>query len=285
MFVIIGYLVAIGCIFGGYMIHGGNIGVVLHALPIETMVICGGALGAFIVNNQPKVLKATLKAIPTAFKGSKYTKARYMELLALQFDILQKARKEGLMAIENDVENPHESTLFQKYPTIAADHHVIEFITDYLRMMVSGNLNAHEIESLMDSEIETHHQEAHAPVAAVGRVAAGLPAFGIVAAVLGVVNTMGSVGQPPAVLGAMIGSALVGTFLGILLAYAVVEPFGGLLEQKMEEGSKELQCVKTTLLSSMQGYAPLTAIEFGRKVLFADVRPTFGELEGHVKKK
>ena len=156
MFVIIGYLVAIGCIFGGYIIHGGNIGVVLHALPIETMVICGGALGAFIVNNQPKLLKATFKAVPAALKGSKYTKARYMELLALQFDILQKARKEGLMAIEQDVENPDQSTLFKKYPTIAGDHHVVEFITDYLRMMVSGNLNAHEIESLMDSEIETH---------------------------------------------------------------------------------------------------------------------------------
>jgi chemotaxis protein MotA len=267
------------------MIHGGNMQVILNALPIETMVIVGGAMGAFIINNQPKVLKATLKAVPAAFKGSKYTKARYLELLALQFDILQKARKEGLMAIEQDVENPDQSPLFKKYPTVGSDHHVTEFITDYLRMMVSGNLNAHEIDSLMDAEIETHHQEAHAPVAAVARLAGGLPAFGIVAAVLGVVNTMGSVGQPPAVLGAMIGSALVGTFLGILLAYAVAEPFGGLMEQKMEEGTKELQCIKSTLLASMQGYAPATAIEFGRKVLFSTDRPTFIELEGHVKGK
>ena len=163
--------------------------------------------------------------------------------------------------------------MFKKYPTIAADHHVVEFITDYLRMMVSGNLNAHEIESLMDSEIDTHHQEAHAPVAAVARLAGGLPAFGIVAAVLGVVNTMGSVGQPPAVLGGMIASALVGTFLGILLAYGVVEPLGGLMEQKVEESGKEFQCIKTTLLASMQGYAPSTAIEFGRKVLFSDGAP------------
>jgi chemotaxis protein MotA len=285
MFVGIGFLLAMGCIFGGYMIHGGNMQVILKALPIETMVIVGGAMGAFIINNQPKVLKATLKAVPAAFKGSKYTKARYLELLALQFDILQKARKEGLMAIEQDVENPDQSPLFKKYPTVGSDHHVTEFITDYLRMMVSGNLNAHEIESLMDAEIETHHQEAHAPVAAVARLAGGLPAFGIVAAVLGVVNTMGSVGQPPAVLGAMIGSALVGTFLGILLAYAVAEPFGGLMEQKMEEGTKELQCIKSTLLASMQGYAPATAIEFGRKVLFSTDRPTFIELEGHVKGK
>jgi chemotaxis protein MotA len=285
MFVIIGYVVALACIFGGYMIAGGNMLVILKALPIEMLIICGGATGAFVVNNQPKVLRAVASAVPAAFKGSKFTKTRYLELLALQYDILQKARKEGLMAIEQDVENPEQSALFQKYPTIASDHHVVEFITDYLRMMVSGNLNAHEIESLMDAEIETHHQEAHAPVAAITRLAGGLPAFGIVAAVLGVIKTMGSVGQPPAVLGGMIGSALVGTFLGIFLAYAMVEPLAGVMEQKMEEGSKELLCIKTTLLASMQGYAPTTAIEFGRKVLFSTDRPTFAELEGHVKGK
>ena len=285
MFVIIGFVLSMACIFGVFIIHGGNIGVVLKALPFEMTTIFGAAIGAFLINNQMKVVKATLKGFGQCFKGSQYTKARYMELLALQFDILQKARKEGLMAIEQDVENPDQSPLFKKYPTISADHHVVEFITDYLRMMVSGNLNAHEIESLMDAEIETHHQEAHAPVAAIGRLAGGLPAFGIVAAVLGVVNTMGSVGQPPAVLGGMIGSALVGTFLGILLAYGVFEPLGGLLEQKTEEASKEFTCIKTTLLASMQGYAPSTAIEFGRKVLFSDVRPSFSELEGHVKGK
>jgi len=285
MFVIIGYVVAIACIFGVYIVHGGNISVILKALPFEMITILGGAIGAFIVNNPPKVLKATLKVLPTALKGSKYTKERYLELLAMLFDILQKARKEGLMAIEKDVEEPHNSPLFQKYPTVGHDHHVVEFITDYLRMMVSGNLNAHEIESLMDNEIDTHHHEHHAPVAALTRLAGALPAFGIVAAVLGVINTMGSVGQPPAVLGGMIGSALVGTFLGIFLAYAVAEPLAGLLEQKGEEDTKELQCIKTTLLASMQGYAPMTAIEFGRKVLYSTERPTFNELETHVKKK
>ena len=285
MFVIIGYVVALGCIFGAYIIHGGNIQVIVKALPTEMMAIAGGALGAFTVANQPKVLKAVGGAIPKLLKGSKYTKARYMELMALLYDILQKARKEGLMAIEKDVETPHESPLFKKYATVGSDHHVVEFITDYLRMMVSGNLNPHEIESLMDSEIETHHHEAHAPAAAIARLAGALPAFGIVAAVLGVVNTMGSVGQPPAVLGAMIGSALVGTFLGILLAYGVFEPIGGLMDQKVEESSKEFQCVKTTLLASMQGYAPQVAVEFGRKVLYSTERPTFIELESHVKGK
>lgn len=285
MFVIIGWLVVLGCVFGVFIAHGGNIVVVLEALPFEMLTIGGATLGAFLANNQMKVIKKTMAGLGACFKGSKYTKARYLELMALLYDILQKARKEGLMAIEKDVEEPEQSEIFKKYATVGSDHHVVEFVTDYLRMMVSGNLNAHEIESLMDSEIETHHNEEHAAVAALQRVAGGLPAFGIVAAVLGVVNTMGSVGQPPAVLGGMIGSALVGTFLGILLAYAFAEPLAGLLEQKVEEGSKELQCIKTTLLASMQGYNPTTAIEFGRKVLFSTERPTFGELEAYVKKK
>ena len=285
MFVIIGWGVVLVCIFGVYIFHGGNIGVILKALPFEMVTIGGAAAGAFVVNNQPKVLKKSMKGLAACFKGSKYNKARYMELMALLFDILQKARKEGLMSIENDVEQPAESAIFKKYAVVGSDHHVVEFITDYLRMMVSGNLNAHEIESLMDSEIDTHHAEEHSAVSAIARLAGALPAFGIVAAVLGVVNTMGSVGQPPAVLGGMIGSALVGTFLGILLAYAFVEPLAGLLEQKVDEGSKELQCIKTTLLASMQGYAPQVAVEFGRKVLYSGDRPTFSELESHVKGK
>ena len=285
MFVIVGWLVALGCIFGVYIAHGGNIGVILHALPFEMITIFGAAIGAFLANNQMKVVKASLAGLGRCFKGSKFNKDRYMELLSLMYDLLQKVRKEGLMSIEKDVEDPHSSAIFQKYPNVGNDHHVTGFITDYLRMMVSGNLNAHEIESLMDQEIDTHHQEEHAAVAAIARLAGGLPAFGIVAAVLGVVNTMGSVGQPPAVLGGMIGSALVGTFLGILLAYGFVEPLGGLLEQKVEDAGKEFQCIKATLLASMQGYAPQIAIEFGRKVLYSGDRPSFSELEAHLKKK
>ena len=285
MFVIIGYVVCLGCIFGVYIMHGGNISVILNALPFEIITILGGALGAFVVNNQPKVIKATMAAMPQLFKGGKYTKARYMELLAMLYEILQKARKEGLMAIEADVESPKDSEIFKKFPTVGSDHHVIEFTTDYLRMMVSGNLNAHEIEALMDSEIEAHHAEAHAPVMALNRLAGALPAFGIIAAVLGVVNTMAFVGQPPAVLGGMIASALVGTFLGILLAYALVEPMAALLEQRAQDAAKEFECIKATLLASMQGYNPGTAIEFGRKVLFSTERPGFLELETHVKGK
>lgn len=285
MKLIFGLLFGIGCIFGGYVIAGGKMGPILIALPVKMMIIMGGALGAFVINNEPKVLKGALAGIARAMKSSKYTKARYMELLALLYDILQKARKEGLMAIESDVENPQDSALFQKYPAIATDHHTVEFITDYLRMMVSGNLNAHEIESIMDSEIEAHHNEGHVVVAAYARLAGALPAFGIVAAVMGVIQTMGSVTEPPEVLGAKIGAALLGAFLGIFLGYAIFEPLSGTLEQKLDEDTKELQCIKTALLASMQGYPPMTAIEFGRKVLYSAERPSFLELEGHVKQK
>ena len=285
MFVIIGWVMALGCVFGVFIVHGGNIAVILKALPFEMITIFGAAIGAFLANNQMKVVKATVSGIGRCFKGSKFSKARYMELLALLFDILQKARKEGLMSIESDVEDPQSSTVFQNYPQLMADHHVMEFLTDYLRMMVSGNLNSHEIEALMDSEIEAHHAEAHGPVMALNRLAGALPAFGIIAAVLGVVNTMAFVGQPPAVLGGMIASALVGTFLGILLAYGLVEPMAALLEQRVQDAAKEFECIKATLLASMQGYNPGTAIEFGRKVLFSTERPSFLELENHVKGK
>lgn len=285
MFVIIGYVVVVIAVFGGYALAGGNFGVLAKAAPVEMFIIAGAALGAFFVGNSSKVVKSTMKTLPLVLKGSKYTKARYMELLALLYDLLQKARKEGLMSIERDVEAPAESPIFAKYANIQADHHLVEFITDYLRMMVSGNLNPHEIESLMDNEIETHHQEAHAPMNAIQKVGDGLPAFGIVAAVLGVVKTMASVGAAPAVLGQMIAGALVGTFLGILLAYGFVSPIAQLLEQKADESSKELTCVKATLLASMQGYAPTIAVEFGRKVLFSTERPSFIELESHVKQK
>ncbi|MBS7349883.1 MAG: flagellar motor stator protein MotA, partial [Comamonas sp.] len=267
MLVLFGYIIAFGCVFGVYALHGGNMSVLGKALPFEMATIGGAAIGAFIVSNQPKVLKATMAAIPAALKGSKYTKTRFMSLMALLYDMLQKARKEGLMAIEMDVEEPAESPIFQKYPDILADQHLVEFMTDYLRMMVSGNLNSHEIEALMENEMEAHHNEDNRVVVALQRLAGALPAFGIVAAVLGVVNTMGSVGQPPSVLGGMIASALVGTFLGILLAYALVEPLAGLIEQRYQDGHKELECIKCTLIASMQGYNPPTAIEFGRKVL------------------
>lgn len=281
MLVIIGYVVVLASVFGGFALAGGH----LHSLlqPIELLMIGGAATGAFFVGNNGKAIKATLKALPSIFKGSKYTKALYMELMTLLFEILSKVRKEGLMSIEGDIENPEESAIFTKYPTVLADHHIIEFMTDYLRLMVSGNMDAFQIENLMDNELDTHHAEGEIPVHCIAKLGDGFPAFGIVAAVMGVVHTMASVGLPPAELGILIANALVGTFLGILLAYGFVSPVSSVLEQKLHESSKIFQCVKVTLLASLNGYAPALAVEFGRKVLFSTERPSFSELEEHIK--
>ncbi|WP_075258838.1 flagellar motor stator protein MotA [Herbaspirillum camelliae] len=281
MLVIIGYIVVMASVFGGFAMAGGHLGALFQ--PIELLMIGGAAGGAFLVGNNGKAIKATLKALPTVFKGSTYTKALYMELMALLFEILTKSRKEGLMSIEGDIEEPESSPIFSKYPGVLADHHLIEFMTDYLRLMVSGNMDAFQIENLMDNEIETHHHEGEIPVHCIAKLGDGMPAFGIVAAVMGVVHTMESVGIPPSELGMLIAHALVGTFLGILLAYGFVGPLSSLLEQKLHESTKIYQCVKVTLLASLNGYAPALSIEFGRKVLFSTERPTFLELEEHVK--
>jgi chemotaxis protein MotA len=260
---------------------GGHLGGLWQ--PLEVLMIFGGALGSFIVGNDNKALKATAKALPSLFKGSKFNKALYMDLLALLFEILAKIRKDGMMSIENDVENPEASPLFSKYPKLLHDHHLTEFITDYLRLMGSGNMDAFQIENLMDSEIETHHMEGHVPAHCIAKLGDALPAFGIVAAVMGVVHTMESLHLPPNELGILIGHALVGTFLGILLAYGFVGPLSGLLEQKLEESTKMYNTVKVTLISSLNGYAPAIAVEFGRKILYSTERPGFAELETHVK--
>ncbi|HMM54192.1 MAG TPA: flagellar motor stator protein MotA [Candidatus Desulfobacillus sp.] len=281
MFVIVGYLVVLGAVFGGFIMAGGHVAALFQ--PVELLMIGGSALGAFFVANGPKTVKATLKALPGVLKGSKFSKQLYVDLLSMLFEILAKVRKEGLMSIESDVDSPDASPIFSKYPKIQGDHHAMEFLTDYLRMMVGGNLNAFEIENLMDNEIETHHHEGEVPIHALSRTADALPAFGIVAAVMGVVHTMESVGIPPAELGKLIAAALVGTFLGILLSYGFVAPLASLLEQKLDEATKMLQCMKVTLLASMNGYAPQVAVEFGRKVLYSTERPGFSELEEEIR--
>ena len=282
MLVIIGYVVVCFSVFGGFVMSGGHVAVLFQ--PLELLMIGGAALGAFFVGNNSKAIKATLAALPTLFKGSRYTKELYMDLMSLLFDILSKVRKEGLMSIEGDIETPEQSPLFSKYPSVLEDHHVVEFMTDYLRLMVSGNMDAFQIENLMDNELETHHHEGAVPAHVLAKLGDGLPAFGIVAAVMGVVHTMESVGLPPAELGILIAKALVGTFLGILMAYGFVGPLANLIEQKLEESTKMFQCVKVTLLASLNGYAPALAVEFGRKVLYSTERPTFAELEDHIKK-
>jgi chemotaxis protein MotA len=281
MFVVIGYIVVIGALLGGYVGAGGHIGVLVQ--PFEFLIIFGGAVGAFIVSNSPKVLKASLRGLARVFKGSKYTKSFYLETLTLLNNIFVKIRQQGLLAIEADIDNPKESPIFSSAPNVLADHHAVEFITDYLRLMVAGNYDVHQMDNLMDLEIETHHEEEHLPIGALSRLADGLPAFGIIAAVMGVVHTMGSVGKPPAELGALIGAALVGTFLGILLSYGFIGPLVGLMEQKSAESTKYYQSIKACFIASMNGYAPPVAIEFARKVMFSAERPLFAELEEHLK--
>ena len=281
MMVIIGWVLALAGIFGGYAAAGGHLAALFQ--PVEVVMIAGGAVGAFVAGNSMHGVKHTITELVSCFKGSKYTKGFYMNLLGLMFELLAKVRKEGLMSLENDVEEPDKSPIFSKYPDIMSDHHVVEFITDYLRLMVGGNLNALEIENLMDNEIETlHHEEMH-PSHTVSKMADSMPAFGIVAAVMGVVHTMESLDRPPAELGVLIAHALVGTFMGILLSYGFVAPLASVLENKAAEGTKVFQTVKIVLLASLNGFAPQVCVEFGRKVLFSTERPNFLELEQDIK--
>ncbi|MBU2842935.1 flagellar motor stator protein MotA [Acidithiobacillus thiooxidans] len=281
MFLIIGYVIALGAIFGGFMLEGGAITALIQ--PYELLMIGGGAFGAFFAATFPRTFKAVIKSLPLAFKGSKYNKAVYMELLSLLNELFSRIRQGGLMSIEGDVDDPAASELFKKYPLIVADHHVMEFMTDYLRLMIGGNLGTFEMENLMDVDIDTHHREMEIPIHALVRTADGMPAFGIVAAVMGVVNTMGSVDKPPSVLGELIAAALVGTFLGILLGYAVLSPLASRMEDRAAEGSKIFECIKVALLATMNAYPPQVAVEFGRKVLYSTERPSFQELDSHLR--
>jgi len=279
--VLIGVIVVFGAIFGGFILEGGHLGPLFQ--PYELLMIVGGAIGAFIISNDAESRQATVKAIPTLFQSARQNRAMYLDLLSLLYEIFVKVRKEGLMSIEGDIENPADSALFANFPRILNDHHLTEFIADYFRLMVSGNMDPFQIENLMDNEIEVHHQDSDLAIQAIRKVADGLPAFGIVAAVMGVVHTMGSVGMPPAALGNLIAAALVGTFLGILLAYGVCSPLANLLERKLQESSKVYQCVKVSIIASMNGYAPSLAVEFGRKLVSASRRPNFKELEAHLR--
>lgn len=283
MNVIVGIVIVLGSVIGGYVLSHGHLAALWQ--PYEVLIIAGSAFGAFLISNPIKVVKAVSKNLPSLFKGSKYKKELYLDALALMYDLLNKARKDGLLALDADVEEPEKSQIFGKYPNILHDHHALDFITDYLRLMLSGNVNALELESLMDVEIETHHQQAHQPSAALTRVADGLPGFGIVAAVMGIVITMGSLDGPPSEIGAHVAAALVGTFLGILLAYGFVAPMSTLIEHMSRDEGQFFICLKTCLVSSLQGYAPQIAVEFGRKAIFADERPGFKELEEYVKRK
>jgi len=281
MVFIIGYGIVIFSIFGGYALAGGHLAALYQ--PLELLMIFGGGFGGFVVANDSKAIKATLAALKTCIQPSKATKALYLDLLALLFEILTKIRKDGMMAIENDIEKPEASLIFKKYPQILKDHHLMDFLCDYFRLMVSGNMDPYQLENLMENDIETHHKEGNVPVACIARLGDALPAFGIIAAVMGIVHVMENVALPPAELGILIAHALVGTFLGILLSYGFVTPIASLLGLKLEDDSKMLETIKVTIMASLNGYPPAIAVEFGRKVLYSTERPGFMELESHVK--
>ena len=282
MLQIVGTLVVIGSVLGGFVLEDGKLLALWH--PTEILVICGSAFGAFIISNPLKVVKAAFTNSLTLLKAPRYRRADYVDILKLLYDILVKIRKSGMLAIEADLEAPEKSKLFNEYPRILADHHFIEFTTDCLRLMVGGNLDPHELESLLEYELENHHKESAEPAHAVMRVADALPGFGIVAAVLGIVNTMGAIaGADTATIGHKVASALVGTFLGILVSYGFVGPTAAAMEHRAHEEGKAFEVVKMALVASVRGYAPPVAIEFARKLLFSEVRPKFADLENHLK--
>ena len=231
-----------------------------------------------IANAKP-VLAGTGKAFGTLLKGPKYNRTSYMELLGVLFAPFNLAKSKGDPALESHVENPEDSPLFQEFPTFVTDHHGLEFVCDFLRLLTLGTKNAHEVEAIMDQELEVHHGALHAVSGALPTMSDGRPALGIVAAVLGVIHTMGSITEPPEVLGHLIGGALVGTFAGILMWYGLVGPVANSVEQSFNADSSYLTCIKTGIIAHMQGYAPQVSVEFARKTLNSNVRPTFSEVE------
>ena len=281
MLILIGYTVILVCVFGGFALAGGHLKAIFQ--PTEFLIIVGAAIGSLIVGNSISVLKAVGKALPSLFKSSKAGRQLYTDILSLMYALLNKARQEGMMSLETDVDEPENSPIFANYPRIVAKHGIVEFICDYFRLIITANMQPFQLEALMDAEIESHHQEEMIPANAITKLADGMPAFGIVAAVLGVVHTMESINLPPAQLGVLVAQALVGTFLGILLGYGFIGPLANALEQRANEAQTMLVCVKVIILAHLHNNPPLISVEFGRKVLFSEARPSFNELNEEIK--
>jgi len=283
MFLIIGAVIVFASVLGGYVLHGGNLLVLWQ--PTEILIIFGAAIGSFIISNPWHLIKEVLKGIFGLFLGSRYNKAFYTDLLSMLHDAFDKSRKQGVMAIEEDIDNPKDSPLFNAYPAVMKAEALQAFITDYLRIISAGSLEAHELEGLMDAEIDTREQELMEPAHAVGKIADALPGLGIVAAVLGIVITMNFMSEGPEKIGLSVAAALVGTFLGIFMGYGFVGPAGIALEHRARTELRAYECVKASILATLTGQAPQIAIEFGRKTLPSDDRPTFQELNDHVRSK
>jgi chemotaxis protein MotA len=283
MNVLLGLAVLFASCIVGYLLSGGHLMALFQ--PYELIIILGAAIGSMIVSNPLSVTIASFKAVGGLLKASPYKKDLYLDLLALLYDVFNKMRREGMLAVEADIDDPHSSPLFTKYPSVEKIHGSTDFIVDYLRVMMIGSIAGHELEALIDAELETHHAEAGLLPSAMNKVSDGLPGFGIVAAVMGIVITMGSLGGPPEELGHHVAAALVGTFLGILLSYGVFGPLATMLEHNVREESKFYECIKVSLIATLNGAAPQIAVEFGRKVLFHSVRPTYAEVDEKVRQK
>lgn len=282
MLKIAGYVVVIVSVLGGFVMSGGVVAALWH--PFEIVIILGAALGAFLVANNWATVKKVFAKVPQILFGHRFNKPFYLDVLGLLYEILNKSRREGMMAIEGDIEEPHESPIFTKYPAILKDEHMAAFICDYLRIMSTGTMAPHELESLFDVEISTLTEELSEPSHAVNRVADALPGFGIVAAVLGIVVTMGILGEADnALIGEKVATALVGTFLGILAAYGFVGPFSTAMQHEATAEANTYEAIKMCLVASAQGLPPALAVEFGRKALLSEQRPSFMELESSVK--
>lgn len=277
MFFIVGIVIVFVSVLGGYAALGGHVAVLWQ--PFEVVIICGSALGAFIIANPKSVLVRSVKAIGVVLRGSPYNKKSYLDLLSLQYALFKLAKSKGMLALEQHLENPQDSNIFQAFPGVMRNKHAMTFLCDYLRLLTLGTENPHELEALMEEEIETHHHEQMQISHAIQNVADGLPALGIVAAVLGVIKTMGAITEPPEVLGKLIGGALVGTFLGVFLSYGFVGPVAGALKSTYDAEAKYYQCIKAGLIAYLSGYSPAVCVEFARKALLSTVRPTFYEVE------
>ena len=281
MLVIFGYLVVIFSVFGGFALAGGH----LYALfqPSEFMIIGGAAIGSFIISNNMKIIKATILSAFSVFKGFPYNKKYNIQLLSMYFELANKIKKDGTLSIESDVENYRESPLFSKYPLVQKDHKVMEFLCDNLRLIITGRVDVTHLEIVMDIDIETYEGEAELPINAITKMADSMPAFGIVAAVMGVVHTMESIGLPPEQLGGLVAKALVGTFLGVLVGYGFTSPIAAILDSRRLATIKILYSIKIILLACTHNFAPTIAVEMARKVLYADIRPNSKELEDILK--
>ncbi len=277
MFVIAGLLIVVVCVLGGYLGAGGKFSVLIQ--PLELVIIGGAALGAFVAGNPKVVVMRAFSAFGALLKGSRYTKDNYLELLGLLFVMFKLLRTKGALAIEQHIEKPEESAIFQRFPHFHQNHHAVDFLCDYLRLLTLGTDSAHIMDELMSEEINVHHEEQMQVTKAVQTVADGLPALGIVAAVLGVIKTMTHITEPPEILGGLIAMALVGTFLGVFMAYGFVGPTANALKGTYEAEGRYLTCIKAGLLAHLHGYAPSVAVEFARKALLSNVRPSFFEVE------